>query len=443
MITTALLIFIGLLILEVRSLCRSTRHGWGYPFIALGSFTYLYCIQPMLFLYDGSLQLFVSDWQITKGILVAAVVLAAFVVGWVDGSRCRIQSTRCTVPTIGFWDFGFCASTLGIVLYVTFLGRSGGVLKAFGEPHGLAMQWKENTAYLYSGPTLVLSGCLMMMTTAVRRRLWGWRRIIPSALFAGLMLHFLLLGSRGGFFATTATLFVTLAALRGIRCSVARALAIGAVISMVVIAIGAYRSYVYLGADLSKVPPPSVALWEFFTIGSEDREAGVTGAEIVLHAATIDAVDRTQKYGLGISWLYVFTIKPIPRLLWAGKPYGFESPGVASSDITTVAGLSLGTSGPASGFVASVYREFGMLCVPLVYLAASSAGRLFARSRDGNPTTAFCAFVILYAVSLNGFAQGIGAMFETYLMAMSPVLLYSVARSKRKEDCVREVEHCT
>jgi hypothetical protein len=263
----------------------------------------------------------------------------------------------------------------------------------------------------------------------------------------------ILTGSRGPLFSASSVIFVGFALVSKRRIPLSKAYAF-----MICVGVGAllmlgFRSVLYLGNDRPEAP----GIVEALTMASQVREnvqsTGSTGNEFVFHGAALETVDSKHKYDFGLNWIYALTLNPVPRILWPEKPYRFETPGVHWEDIQEVTGLAVlgssvmhaedtpdsarraigggAASGAAPGIVADIYMQFGPLSALVFYLMGRYLQKLHVSAAALHSPFATCSYIMLFAISLNGFAQEIYAIFVPFAYAMAPVALFQVLGTRR------------
>ena len=178
MVTFSFGVMIAAVMLSLLSLRSDRGDALGLPLVAIGSFTFLYIVQPLRMIQGDLMSSFLTDRQVAEAILVPGFMLFCFGTrGWRRQRGDPRPVSRPLWDARHLWNFGFATTAAGLCLYVIFLGRSGGLMHSFSQPHGQAMAWRENTAYLYNGPWWMLSGSAMMMLATSRLRVTGWKRI--------------------------------------------------------------------------------------------------------------------------------------------------------------------------------------------------------------------------------------------------------------------------
>ena len=428
MVILSFLLLIASLVVCTLLLRRCPGEGLGLPLIAIGSYAFLYVVQPLYLMSDDILEAFLTPAQIAKALFLPAVTLPLFVAGWLRAASPRPSSPR-TPPQPWnprrLWVFGCVTAAVGLVLYAIFIVRSGGIDQTFGQSHGLGGSWKDNTAYLYLAPWWCLSGIAMMLLAAARIHNELRRWIVPACFVGALLVNALLLSSRGQLFATSATVLAAICLSLRIPVPVSRALPVAAVAGLAVLLVLGFRSVLHLGEAGSEAPDLASALTSSLRIEPRYVAYRMTGNEFVYHAAAIDTVDETRKYHWGLFWLYTYTVHPIPRILWPDKPYTFPSPGITWDDIRTVTGITI-SGGAAAGIVADLYWHFGWFSLLFFYFFGLWSGRLYLRAQSLDSPLAFVSYILLLALGLNAFAQGFGAILVSFPYSVAPAVAFTV-----------------
>jgi len=431
MIWVGFLVMILTIVVSAATLRSSRGDALGIPLVAIGSFVFLYIIQPMQLILKGSSDLFLTQWQFAKALLIPAVMLAFFMWGWLHpGSR----SLRAVAPwdPQAMWKAGFWAASIGLILYFIFIERSGGIAHSFSQQHGDAMAFKDNTAYLYDGPWLMLSGSVMMMLGNARSKSKRWKRLAPYVFLSIYLLPAILTGSRGPLFAVATTYFVGSSIAQRKRVSFSQAARVLLPVGIAVVLMVGYRDVLHLGPQTSEeLPSAETAYDDVAGVSEYDVEHGTASQEFVYHAAVLDTVDQTGKLDYGLSWVKFIFINPIPRVLWKDKENVIFS-GITWADISEHTGIAL-NGGAAPGIVADLYQLFHLFSAIFLFALGLGLRRLFLSARNlSSPLTAV-GYVMFYAVSLNMFAQGFGSVFVPLGYSMAPVVLFTwVSQRKAK-----------
>jgi len=430
MIWVSLTIMIAVIVLSAASLRSWRGDAIGIPLIAIGSFAFLYVIQPLQLLWTGTYRLFVTDWQMSEGLLVPALMLAAFMWGWLHPSGSpRTMNAPMYQRTV--WHFGFWIACIGMILYLVFIERSGGFRASFSEVHGKAMAWDSNTAYLYSGPCWMLSGSVMMFLGSPTFKNRKWKSATPYAFLCIYLVHAILVGGRGGLFAVIATCFVGSSIARRVKIRFAQAAIILLPVCVGVVLMVGYRAFLHLGAKTEEeVPSVESAYNETAGISEYDQEHDTSGQEFLYHAAQLSTIEQTGKLDYGLSWIEFLAINPIPRLLWPDKSYP-PSRAVTAADIKQYTSLAI-APGAACGVVADLYARFHVFSAIFFFAMGYCFRRLFMAARSLNSPISAVSYVMLYAVSLNMFAQGFGAIFVPFCYSTAPIVLFSWLTSESR-----------
>jgi hypothetical protein len=338
------------------------------------------------------------------------------------------------------WSVGFWAACVGLIFYMVFLERSGGVAYSFSQAHGKAMAYEENTAYLYDGPWLMLSGSAMMIFSDPRSKSRRWRSLAPYVFLSIYLLSAILTGSRGPLFAVATVYFVGTSIAQRKKVSIGQAARLLIPLGVGVCVMVGYRSVLHLGTETSiQLPSPEDAFENVAAPSEYDKEHDTASQEFLFHAATIEAVDQTGKLEFGLSWLQFFLVNPIPRVLFPEKPKP-EWIGVNWEDISQYTGIAI-NGGAAPGIVADLYARFHLFSAVFLFALGACLRRLFVSARNlSSPITAV-GYVMVYAVSLNMFAQGFGAIFVPLGYSMVPVVVFAwVARNSQRKAKWRQTE---
>jgi hypothetical protein len=439
MIWIAFLVLVFTIVASAASLRSSRGDALGIPLVALGTFTFLYIIQPIQLIRTDAMALFLSNWQVAKAVFIPAIMLACFMWGWLHPGRIKSREGGVWDPRT-IWRFGFGAACLGAILYVIFLERSGGVVQAFSQAHGGAMAWTENTAYLYDGPWLMLSGSVMMFLGTQSSRRARWRTLAPYAFLVLFLFTAIFTGGRGPIFAVVTAYFVGISIARRRNVSMWQATRVLAIAGAGVFLMLAYRNVLHLGPETPGSSPTMDAAFNDIAGATEyDKEHDTASQEFLFHAAVIDTVDQTGKLEYGISWLVFFVINPIPRVLWPEKANP-QWIGINWEDIKENTSISI-APGSATGIVADLYSRFQLFSAIFFLALGVSLRRLFISARNLTSPVTVVGYVMLYTVSLNMFAQGFGAIFVPLGYSMAPVVLLAwTAKRRRRGAMLRQKE---
>jgi len=440
MIWVSMAVMISTIVISL-ALLRSWRgDALGIPLVAIASFSFLYVVQPMQLLLTGTNSLFLTDSQMSKALLVSALMLASFMWGWMF----RVQQTRPAVSPLWdrrvMWNFGFGAACVGLSLYMIFLERSGGISAAYSAAHGQAMAWEKNTAYLYFGPWLMLSGSSMMIFADLKFRTRRWMTYMPYAFVTLFLADAFMGGDRGPLFAGTTTALISYSIARRRRVEIWRAFCWLLVVGSIIIIVFANRDKIHLGEQKSEhVQSSEEAINGLVGTGEYDKEHNTSGQEFLVHATTLDTVDQTGKLDYGVPWIEVLVINPIPKILWPEKSYP-PSPGITAEDVKERTSFSI-AGGSAPGIVADIYQRFHLFSVLFFFFLGFGFRRLLIAACSLNSPVATVGYVMCYAVSLNMFAQGFAAAFVPVGYSMFPVLLFAwVSRRSRQRAKRRQGE---
>jgi len=406
-------------------LWRRPGEGLGMPMIAMLCFGYLYVIQPLTLLLTGTLSAFLDDWQTGKALFVPAVMLAFLLWGWRRGTAAGLRTREHAFSNwTQLWNWGAGAATVGTVLVLALVLRSGGLVEVFSAPHGSGLQVEDITAYWYLSPYWIICGIGMMLFAGNRAVRTPVRRavLISSILF--VYAFAILTSSRGIIFAISATVVVSYFLRRMTRPTIAKLLPYWICAGVLVVLMVGYRQILHVGnTDNTEAPTFGQALMSVSSITPSQVSQLNTGLEFLFHATALDTVDQTQKYHWGLAWLYIYTVHIIPRVLWPSKPLSFDTPGITNNDIHEMTGITI-SAGAAPGIVADGYEQFGALSVVFFFLFGLASARLYVHAQfSGNPLPAM-GYTMLCAVSLNGLTQDVHQMLIFGPYAMLPMLAF-------------------
>jgi hypothetical protein len=437
MVLLAFVILIVTIVGCAVSLIGHPSEGIGVPVIAIGVFTFIYLLQPASILLSGEAQCFLDDKMLAKGLLVPVPALLCLMWGWRQGSR-GMGKVMQHSNTVRDWDagrlykMGLGAACLGTVLHTLLVERSGGLLQAYGAPHGAGFYMTGYTAYIWQGSTWVLTGLAMMILAARKRRLSA-AQYIAIALFATLFgVSSLLLGSRTGTFQTLAIMWACWSLARRSRPTIDRAAPALALTGLAAILIFGYRGYVYLGSSRAAEAP---GFAEAATAGLGASNPGTcpydTGLEFVVHSVAIETIDQTGRYDFACNLLPLYTVHIIPRIWWPGKPAlrlaevprDQWGPGITVHDVLDATGVRL-ASGHATGIVAEMYMSFGWFSLIFFVWLGWFTRRLLIRAESLDNPLAMCAYAIVFSLTLTMFGQGFGPVLTPIPYMMAPLFLF-------------------
>jgi hypothetical protein len=295
------------------------------------------------------------------------------------------------------------------------------------------MAWDGNTAYLYDGPWLMLSGSVMMILAGSRFKTLGWTRYLPFGFLTIFLVgHAVLSGSRGPLFSVVTAFFVASSIAKRRIVPLNRSVGLLLVLGCGVLVMVGYRDFLHLGEQKHATLPTVTSVFDgVASVSDYDQGHNTSGQEFILHAVVIDTVDQTGKFDYGLSWMEYLVINPIPKLLWPGKHYP-DTPGITGADIHEHANISF-SPGAAPGIVADLYGKFGVFTALFLYAFGRVIRRMFVSATRLESPASAVAYVMLFALSLNIFAQGFGAFFVTFGYSMLPVMWFTWSGRRRQQ----------
>ncbi|MDI9432163.1 MAG: O-antigen polymerase [Planctomycetota bacterium] len=396
------------------------------PVLAAGVFGFLYLWMPIWALVQGQLFNFMGESDAAWAVGFSCLALAALWFGWfvaLCARRDHPASVARMVRVATQWDSkrlyngGLVLVGLGFCLWLVFLGMSGGLSHYYSGVHGSHGVWTSTTAWIYNGLGYVYPGLCFMIVALVRGARRPKHGVVGVVIVAVLMFcHSVLTGGRGPFFTTAVTVggAILLAARK--RPKFHTVLTAGVVLGLCIGALVTFRSALHLGTNAEEFE----SIGYVGVLGYLDDVTNLSydsvGHEFIYHTGTISTVDRLGRCGWGKRYVLYLLIHPIPRVLWPGKPYVFETGTVTSEDIASIMGWQVAT-GAAVGLVADWYREWGVFSLLAWFLLGAVFARLYdaAVQPNGSPFVVLL-YVLVLSQSLYLFAQGFLPFVESLLI---------------------------
>ena len=442
MVTIGLILISAVVIMTFYLAIRRKIHTLSILLLAGGVFMFMYVIQPIISIHDGTIYYFIDDWQIAKCELVAFIMYLFLLWGWFSGMKGPIKAKR--ILSEISWNYrrlyaiGFLMAAFGAAVFSLFVQESGGFNTFYSAPHFAKAAWHEETAYVYDALYLVYPGLVLMILGCVRSKSRAFRWF-PIILFSLLMLaHSILSAARGVFFPLVASVGLAYY-LGGKKMPKTRTVVIGgAIAGLAVLLLVGYRGVLHLGpSDPYRQPSFNEALLSVAGVGGNSAiKYKTTGNEFIYSASIIDTVDSLQEYNLGINYIYKITVHLIPRLFWPDKPYSWGIPEIykphspENGDFYQTFGYKV-AGGSAPTIVGELYMQFGLASVLFFFLLGRFSAYLFKKLQVSDDPRVITAYVMWYAFGLHLFAQGFEAVIEPYIYTMVPTLLVmNFARSR-------------
>jgi hypothetical protein len=275
----------------------------------------------------------------------------------------------------------------------------------------------------------MLSGSTMMMFGDTGSKSTRWKRAAPYFFLSICLLLAILTGGRGPLFSVVAVYFVGRSIAQRKNASLGKASRILFLAGVGVIVMVGYRSVLHLGPQTSEAPSAEAAFDSVSGPSEYDKTHATASQEFVLHAAILYTVDQTGKLDYGMQWVEFLVLNPIPKLLWPQKTYPPYT-GVTWSDIAEQTGIAI-NGGAAPGMVADLYMRFHLFTAIFMFALGAGFRRLFFYACNLSSPLATIGYVMAYALSLNVFTQGFGAIFVPFAYCMVPVVVFAWV-SKRK-----------
>ncbi|MBL0141392.1 MAG: O-antigen polysaccharide polymerase Wzy [Betaproteobacteria bacterium] len=319
-----------------------------------------------------------------------------------------------------YYKSGVLITSLGYVCVLIWVLFSGRVLDIFGAELGSTpgTEFEEVTrvSYFYHGMSLVFVGVFIQLSVKRMSLLLAAVTLIPiSLMFVSIGFRYRLLFVLGGL-----TLILHLRSGKSPRLWI---LAIVATSLLVMFGIvGMARSY-YGGLDFANLYGRS---WSDLYLGT----LGETNTFYVL-GAVMDVVPTDYDF-VGLQPFYYALILPIPRFMWAAKPFP-EYLNLITEAIGTSAAISAGSAWPYMGehYVAFGWSGMVIMCI-LLGIACRTVWLWYCKfPRDPTLMTIYCLFFpfTYYVLSRGYLAQE----FQDFCFTLLPAMLAraaSIVRTK-------------
>ena len=288
---------------------------------------------------------------------------------------------------------------------------------------------------------------MMILSEARSKSRHRWKSLAPYVFLSIFLLSAILAGDAERFLGSLQPTLLCSSIAQRKKVSFRQAALWLLPLGIVVLLLVAYRSALHLGPQTSteELPSADIAFEEATGPSEYDKEHGSVAEEFILSAAVLDTVDQTGKLDYGRDWVTFLVINPIPKLLWPQKHYP-DTIGITSGDIDEQTGI-VTDRGSAAGIVADLYTRFQLFSAIFFFALGLGLRRLFVAARNLSSPLTSVGYVMVYALSLNVFAQGFGSIFVALPYSMAPVVVFAWAtrrsqqraRLRRKEITLRQV----
>jgi O-antigen/teichoic acid export membrane protein len=344
----------------------------------------------------------------TEMLALALVGAITFMVGYAlplggrVGRRLKPPATTFDPDTVAVAALAVAGA--GILLFGVFLMQSGGmsaVRSLLGGRDAISQSdfYRASTSYLYSAPLLLIPSALALCATgaATRRRLLT---VLGVAIVVLLLIRSLPMGSRMTLlpFVGGAVVYVYLARARRPRgltlLAGAIVLLLGSTLLHNVRSAEARRHDGVVQIALKAIADPSGVI-ENLTSGADSEMAPAL-------AAALQAIPGSIPHSYGAAVIGDLLIRPIPRILWPGKPLPPREQLLAN---LWPVEYEYGLANPEFSTLLYFYMDAGILGVAgglLLYGVAARTLYEYLHAHNGNLTVD-----LLYAVTLPFFVIGL------------------------------------
>jgi hypothetical protein len=392
----------------LRSLIKA-RDILSLPFVACGIWSYFYV--SMAYSAARDLPYLMPDWTMELGQFIALASLLALLGGWYAGlGRARAISSGISdeMPYRKIWGAGLTLLIITRVGQYSFFGFSGGM--------GTITENTSDYWYLmfYMGyPAAGL--CLLALRRSARLNT-PLRKIILGLLVLALMWQHIFTARRGPLFPMVVVLvYVTYMArrTRPSRTVVATSLVVAGITMVAFLLVRPY-SYGRSQAEWTfndRLDGWKEAVQHITWESLLSRQEKADDNEYIYHVGAIATIWTLSDYQWGTGYLTLVT-HWIPRQLWKDKP-ALQSglfPTTWFTEMVSVMGWGM-SGGGATGGVANVFEQFGLLCPVFWYFFGFMTARVYRRTSTSRNDSAVLQYVGIICTLHWMIGQGFGAMF--------------------------------
>lgn len=315
--------------------------------------------------------------------LLAVLSALAFAFGFSKGNLLRHGTRKLVASNTSHTRSATVVSSafavIGMLSWVYFIAKSGGVSAVYGSVHGEGGAWETTSAYIYRAKWFLYPAIFIAMFDYL---LAGRKPIVLLWLMCMLLfvaLDAYWLGSRGAWIRIFLVIYVPMT-ISGLFSRFRRSamFVLGGALVLLVLLLPYVRHATMLGANETVVDAISDA-FAGSNVLSGSTHAGV-GQELNVAAAVVHAFSTNESFMLGTAWIYPI-INFVPRVVWPSKPYYYDW--VVNLEVVVwksdgwVIGLGSAMTGLADGF-----SQFGFLSVFFWALLGYWGGRLWVQARS-------------------------------------------------------------
>ena len=395
------------------------------PFLFGGFAGYVYGVMAWV-VHEGWGRNYLPERAFELGQMIAAISIAAFLLGWVVGRRNKHSRGRPANPPDPYvvWRHARFWLMVGFVTYFFSIAVFGQGIPAFySQSHNAgAPAAVMGTAYLWNGRWFAFSGLMLAMASLALVQRRRKREVITIILAAGLLgLHVLTQGKRG----PSHVLFVVLvfAPFMAGNRKAPKWLGGGAIFAsgLAIVLLVAYRGTLNFRPETS--PFEHKPRW---TTVEE-----TTNNSYLLHSRAALTFAEYGDFRWGGGFLFPI-LHLIPRIVWPDKPTYSDMGGNPWDRADEVAPVGAIGRGRSYGGFAAILGEAGIF-FPLFWLILGLvARRLYDDARLGGSLAAALAYTSLAAVMHWLIGQGLRAAIVPFAYLLFPVITYWLATKRRR-----------
>ncbi|CAN5684828.1 hypothetical protein BH09PLA1_BH09PLA1_24730 [soil metagenome] len=326
-------------------------------------------MQPLILLRAGLVQDYYTTNEAVFVQTISLLLFLGFCAGGIVGTgnvrwSARMKRIELNEPARRALLVGGCIlGIIGSSMRGLLIWRAGGILAMYGRAYG--GNNVDQTGWLLDAWYVCFSGIILIAASSVGRRptLWHFAAMLLFALpHVG---HALLGARRGPLFAAVTVVGASLYLFQYRRPKLVTIWLGGVVLGYAILLLVANRENIYLGAGEREEKRASDAY--VFTSSP--------GVEFFAGGGKALAAEELKQSGLGLEWLTVALLRPIPREWMPDKYEVIPDPQVDFYDVQRVLGW-----GPAPGaaetFLLELFKQFRWFGI----LAAFAAGWLLSRA---------------------------------------------------------------
>lgn len=391
---------------------------------------YLYLAKPFVQIAKGQTFRYGGEY-LNEALLLAILGLIVFYLGYYFnfGNKIanRIPIIKTEISSNKLFYVAWIFIIIGFWALNHYIQISGGWKIFWSRPHGLAGQATKSTAYLYQLPELMVIGFILIYEIFIHKIIVKKNKIkaknilnLLIAAIGGVGIYTIMFGNRSFAFwiilAAIILYFLKKQELPRLRTAAIVILALFIIVSFIPM----YRSYIYIGSDLSKI---SEALNLKKIIGA----SFTSDDEFHSYLAEIALVPNSIPYD-NFNLYFKTIIHPIPRLIWPNKPALLNS---NWDDFLSKSGLSRGA---AESLLGDFYAQLGIMGIIIGTFFSGILWKTIYQYLKKAPMNR--SVIIIYAVVfpniITYLAQGTLIAFLKWLPYMIPSIIIALLLSRKK-----------